>query len=188
MQHDVDPDRALVERAQSGDEKALADLLQRYRAPIHAFVYRLVGNASTAEEVAQEAFVRAFLHLGQFRFRRGARFSTWLFQLARHAALDERRRQQRRPTTGWDELNREPVAPTDDASAHLARRELGEAIAQAVADLPEEQRTALVLTEYHGQSAAEVAAVLHCTVRGAEARLFRARQAVRETLTRQGWV
>ncbi len=67
-------------------------------------------------------------------------------------------------------------------------RELGDAIARAVATLPEDQRTALVLTEYHGLPATEVARVLHSSVRGAEARLFRARQAVRTLLARQGWV
>lgn len=188
MQHEVDPDRATVERAQGGDESALAELLQRYRDPIHAFVYRLLGHHAAADDVAQETFVRAFLHLGRFRFRRGARFSTWLFQLARHAALDEVRRRQRQPTTGLDDLAREPAARAPDAATQMANRELGEAIAQAVGGLPEDQRTALVLTEYHGQSASEVAAVLGCSVRGAESRLFRARQAVRDVLVRQGWV
>lgn len=70
----------------------------------------------------------------------------------------------------------------------MINRELGEAIARAVAMLPEDQRTALVLTEYHALPAAEVARVLGCSVRGAESRLFQARQAVRTRLARQGWI
>mgnify|MGYP003606697119 CR=1 FL=1 len=136
MQREHNPDQEVVERAQGGEQAALAELLQRYRNPVFAFVYRILGDQAAAEDVAQEAFVRAFQHIGRFRFRRGALFSTWLFQLARNAALDEQRRKRRRPTAPLDELAR----------------------------------------------------VLNCSVRGAESRLFRARQAVRAQLARQGWV
>jgi|APTNR8051073442_1049403.scaffolds.fasta_scaffold00025_76 RNA polymerase sigma-70 factor (ECF subfamily) len=187
MSSESDPDQATVERARQGDDAALGELLQRYREPVHAFAYRLLNGHPNAEDVAQETFVRAFQHLADFRFGRGARFSTWLFQLARHAALDELRRQQRRPQLNLDEQAREPIAPGPDAAHQLMHRELGEAIAQAVARLPEDQRTALVLTEYHAQSAAGVAGVLNCSVRSAEARLFRARQTVRADLARRGW-
>jgi RNA polymerase sigma-70 factor (ECF subfamily) len=187
MPSEPDPDQATVERAQRGDASALAELLQRYREPVHAFAHRLLNGHLNAEDVAQEAFVRAFQNLDRFRFGRGARFSTWLFQLARHAALDELRRQKRRPEVGLDDLPREAPATGPDAAQQLMHRELGEAIAQAVARLPEDQRTALVLTEYHAQCATEVAGVLNCSVRSAEARLFRARQTVRADLARRGW-
>lgn len=188
MTTDQDPDQTLVMQAQGGDEGALASLLERYRNPVHAFVFRLLGGSAAAEDVAQETFVRAFRALSTFRFRPGARFSTWLFQLARHAALDELRRQRRHPTSSLESLTREPAVSAPDASQNLANRELGEAIARAVATLPEDQRTALILTEYHGQSADEVARVLRCTRRGAEARLFRARQTVRSLLDRKAWM
>ncbi len=187
MPHE-DPDRAMVERAQGGDQDAMSELLQRYRDPVFAFVYRMLNQREAAEDVAQDTFVRVFQRLHTFRFRRDARFSTWLFQLARHAALDELRRRRRRPTAGLEELAHEPRANAPDAGQALIHREMGEALARAVATLPEEQRTALVLTEYHGLEAAEVARVLRCTVRGAESRLFRARQAVREQLARRGWL
>lgn len=187
MSNEPDPDQATVERARTGDAAALAELLQRYRDPVHAFAHRLLNGHPNAEDVAQETFVRAFQRLDRFRFGRGARFSTWLFQLARHAALDEMRRQRRRPQRSLDEQLREPPAPGPDAAQQLMHRELGAAIAEAVARLPEDQRTVLVLTEYHAQSAAEVAGVLKCSVRSAEARLFRARQAVRADLARRGW-
>lgn len=187
MAHEPDPDEPLVRRAQAGDQDALTGLLQRYRDPVFAFVYRLLGGHLTAEDVAQETFVRAFQNLRRFRFQPGARFSTWLFQLARHAALDELRRQRRHPTTHLEDVTREPPDQGTDAATQMIHRELGDAIARAVAVLPEDQRAALVLTEYHGQSAAEVARVLGCSVRGAESRLFRARQTVREILSQQGW-
>lgn len=188
MQHQPDPDEAVVTRAQGGDDSALDNLLQRYRDPVFAFVFRLVGQAASAEDVAQETFVRAFQNIRSFRFRRGARFSTWLFQLARNAALDEVRRQRRQPRHDAEAAPAEAIDPGPNAAHQVMNRELGDAIARAVATLPEDQRTALVLTEYHGLPATEVARVLHSSVRGAEARLFRARQAVRTLLARQGWV
>ena len=187
MAHQPDPDESLVQRAQAGEQDALAGILQRYRDPVFAFVHRLLGGHVNAEDVAQETFVRAFQNLHRFRFQPGARFSTWLFQLARHAALDELRRQRRHPHNPSETVPAEPVDTAPDAARQLINRELGEAIAHAVAILPEDQRTALVLTEYHAQPAAEVARVLGCSVRGAESRLFRARQAVRTLLARQGW-
>lgn len=187
MQREPDPDQAAVEQARRGDDAGLETLLQRYRDPVFAFVFRLLGSRSAAEEVAQDTFVRAFQRIHDFRFRTNARFSTWLFMLARNAALDELRRSRRRPTVGLEGLPIEPTASGFDAAQTLDQRELGEAIARAVAELPEEQRVALVLTEYHGQSAAEVSRVLRCTVRGAESRLLRARQFVREKLRKAGW-
>lgn len=188
MERPSDPDHDAVLRAQAGDQDALTGLLRRYRDPIFAFVHRLLGGHANAEDVAQETFVRAFRNLHRFQFRREARFSTWLFQLARHAALDEARRLRRRPEISREELATEPVSSQAHAAEQLAHRELGDAIARAVATLPEDQRAALLLTEFHGHTAEEVARALKCSRRGAESRLFRARQAVREILTRQGWV
>ncbi len=187
MQHELDPDQALVTRAQGGDEAALEEIMGRYRGPVFAFAYRLLGSHAAAEDAAQNAFVKAFQTIHRFRFRSHARFSTWLFQLARNEALDELRRQRRHPTTELAELPHAPPATAPDPGQSLEHREMGEAIANAVATLPEDQRTALILTEYHGQSAEDVAQILHCTRRGAESRVFRARQAVREILTREGW-
>lgn len=182
MAPDSDADRDLVARAQGGDEQAFTDLMVRYQQPVLHFVFRLLAGASDAEDVAQETFVRAYFNLRRFRFRPQARFSTWLFQIARNAALDHLRRRARRAETPWPEGAAEPAAPTPAADQALQDRELGEALARAFAALPEEQRTALVLAEYHGASAAEIAAVLDCSVRAAEARLFRARQEVRHQL------
>lgn len=188
MAPDPDPDEPLVRRAQAGEQDALTGVLHRYRDPVFAFVYRLLGGHANAEDVAQETFVRAFQNLHRFRFQPGARFSTWLFQLARNAALDELRRQRRHTHHPAEAAPAEPVDTAPDAARQLMNRELGDAIARAVATLPEDQRTALVLAEYHALPAAEVARVLGCSVRGAESRLFRARQTVRTLLARQGWV
>lgn len=180
-----DPDRAAVERAQQGDEAGFNELMARYRQPVLHFVFRILAGAPDAEDVAQEAFVRAYLALPRFRFRPGARFSTWLFQIARRAALDHARHRGRRPEHPMPAGADAPDPAARDAAAHADQRELGEAIARAFAVLPEDQRTALTLAEYHGYDTAEIAAVMESSVRSAEARLYRARQALRRLLA--GW-
>lgn len=177
-----DPDRAVVERAQRGDDRAYDELMARYQQPVLHFVFRLLGGSPDAEDVAQEAFVRAYLNLGRFRFRPGARFSTWLFQVARNAALDHVRKRRRRPQAAPDPARAEPADASPDAAAALMHRETGAAIERAFAALPEDQRTALVLAEYHGCGADEIAAVMKSSVRAAESRLFRARRQVRQAL------
>jgi RNA polymerase sigma-70 factor (ECF subfamily) len=170
-----------VARAQLGDEAAFDALLRRFQRPVLHFVYRMLGHAQDAEDVAQETFVRAFFALPRYRPRGGVRFSSWLFQIARHAALDHLRKAGRRVEISEADAA-EPVAATPGADQLLACRELGDRVAGAVAALPEDQRAAFVLAEYHGLSAAEVADVMRSSVRAAESRIFRARQALRRSL------
>jgi RNA polymerase sigma-70 factor (ECF subfamily) len=181
-----DPDAALVQRLQAGDEPAFRELLTRWQRPILNFVYRMTGDATAAEDIAQEVFVRVFRRIGEFRLRPGrASFSTWLFQIARNAALDHLRQRARHPADRLDDLPdggggiaaREP-AP-DELAAH---REVGAEIARAVMALPEDQRTALVLAQYEGASVAGIAAIMDSSEKSVESRLYRARQTLRQRL------
>jgi RNA polymerase sigma-70 factor (ECF subfamily) len=158
-------------------DEAFEAALAQYRRPVLNFVYRLLGHAEEAEDVAQEVFVRAYQHWGEYDPRR--KLSTWLFALARHAAIDRLRYRERHPTEPLD-----PVveSPTRGPAAEAQAREVGERIAAAVASLPEEQRTAIVLAEYHGLSHAEIAEVMGGSEKSVESRLCRARQALREQL------
>lgn len=179
-------DLAFLQRLQAGDEEAFRELLARWQRPILSFVFRLTGDAGAAEDLAQEVFVRVFRRIGEFQpSRGGAQFSTWLFQIARNAALDHLRQRRRHPAdsleTASDAVQQTPgSAPA--ASAAAMQREVGEEIAAAVLALPEDQRTALVLAEYEDQSVAEIAAVMDCSAKSVEARLYRARQALRQRL------
>jgi len=165
-------DPALVARTLAGDDAAFDELLARYRKPVLNFAYRLLGDATEAEDVAQDAFVRAYRHLADYHPRR--QFSTWLFAIARHAAIDRLRYRQRHPTA--------PLAAAPEPAASPRYDDLGEHIAAAIAGLPEDQRTAIVLAEYHGLSHAEIAGVMDCTEKSVESRLYRARAALREKL------
>jgi RNA polymerase sigma-70 factor (ECF subfamily) len=177
-------DRELVSRAQSGDEAAFTLLVERYKGPILGFVFRLTGDASAAEDVAQDTFVRAYRNLGRFAIR-GLRdsFSSWLFQLARHGAIDELRRRARRPAP-VPEAGADESAPGADPADGTAARERERAIAAAVGELPEDQRTALALAAYEGLSYAEIAHIMKSSEKSVEARLYRARQFLRRRLER----
>ena len=178
-------ERSLIERAQAGDEAAFAEILQRYKRPVLDFVYRMLGNADTAQDVAQEVFVRVWRGIGRFTHRRDATFSTWVFQIARHACIDVFRRRTRDPLHAAvaEPGILEPSLSQDSVSHDVAAREIGERVAAAVASLPEDQRTVVALAEYEGMSYKEIAAVMHCSVKSAEARLYRARQTLRQALS-----
>jgi RNA polymerase sigma-70 factor (ECF subfamily) len=182
-----DPDRSVVERLQSGDDTALEEIMARYKRPILEFTYRMLGSAEDAEDVAQETFVKAYRHIRSYRPR--ALFSTWLFQIARNAALDRARQRARRGI--FQSLEK---FGADSPDVGLARQggkspatdlqalETGEAVARAVAALPEDQRTVIVLAEYNGMSHAEIAAVMKCSERAVEGRLYRAKQFLQKQL------
>ena len=178
MQLHEQPDSELVRRIQSGDAAAFDELMQRYKCPVVSFVYRMLGSAEDAQDVAQDVFVRVYQNLDTYRPE--TKFSTWVFALARNAAIDHWRWRKRHPTEPIESAPQ--VAAPSGATEDVEAREIGDQIAAAVAKLPEDQRTALVLAEYHGLSYAEVAEVMHCSEKSVESRLYRAKQTLR------GWL
>ncbi|MCZ7593287.1 MAG: sigma-70 family RNA polymerase sigma factor [Kiritimatiellae bacterium] len=179
MEENGDLDRVLVERAQRGDRAAYTEIIERYQLPLYQFTFRLLNDAALAQDATQEALARGWLKRASFKFRGQAKFSTWLFQLARNAAIDLLRKRREYPL---EAVSAEPVSPTPDAAEVLRLRELAVRIAAALSDLPEPQRVAITLAEYHNLSTREIADVLHCTTRAAESHLYRAKQSLRVAL------
>lgn len=173
-----DPDRPLVERFQAGDEMAFDEIMSRYKRPIWSFIYRMLNDAQEAEDVAQDVFVRVYQNARDFKPR--ALFSTWLFQIARNAALDRARKIGK---FQWLELSEDkaPIVGTNPAT-NFQSLELSERIAAAVAQLPEDQRVALVLAEYDDRSHADIASIMKCSEKSVEGRLYRARDFLRRRL------
>jgi RNA polymerase sigma-70 factor (ECF subfamily) len=171
-------DAALVAQVQAGDDRAFDELMRRHKRLVLNFIYRLVGDATEAEDLALDVFVRAYRALSTGSYRCGsAAFSTWLFQVARNAALDFLRHQRRHPTeplSGEDYPASGKTAPQD-----MAAQETGVQIAAAVAALPEDQRTAIILSVYEDRSHVEIAAIMKTSAKSVEARLYRARQFLR---------
>jgi len=168
-------DDALVAAARTGDRRAIDELLAKYEQPIYRFGLRMCGDEESAREVLQETMIAAFKNLPGFRG--DAALSTWLFQIARSFCIKERRGV--RPTAEVDEQ-----LPDRSASPELQvqARQIGQALADAIATLPAEQREVLVLRDVEGLSAEEAATVVGIEVGALKSRLHRARLALRHRL------
>lgn len=183
----ADPnDEELMRRLQGGEDLALAALMQRWEKPVKRFIFRLVGNPTEAEDLAQEVFVRVYRKRASYR--PGARFSTWCFAIAANQAKNRLRWWRRRPALSLNAWTDAAGDPADESAAGAGaadlavRQERIAAVQQAVAALPLDLRTALVLFEYEEQSMAEIAAALGCTAKAIENRLYRARQQLKSLL------
>ena len=174
-------DEELMRRLKGGEDAALALLMQRWEVPVKSFIFRLVGNFSEAEDLAQDVFARVYLKRSSFR--EGGKFSSWMFSIAANQAKNRLRWWRRRPTASLDAWREAGGDAADESSAgapaEAVRREQAAAVQAAVSALPLDLRTALVLFEYENQSMAEIAAALGCTSKAVENRLYRAREKLR---------
>jgi RNA polymerase sigma-70 factor (ECF subfamily) len=175
-------------RLAAGQDAALDELMARHAERLFHYLLRLLQNETEAADVAEEAFVRVYLH--RARFKRGKKFSTWLYTIATHLARDLQRQRARHPHVSLDSQpegtmhNFKENLPetTPGPGEHLEAHERAEAVRSAVAALPEELRIPLILSVYEDQSHAEIAEVLECSAKAIEMRLYRARQQLRERL------
>lgn len=178
--HDgIDPDLALLPRIARADPAACRSLVDRHLARLHALAERMLGSSADADEVCQDAFVRAWRQAGTWKPGQ-ARFSTWLHQVVLNLCRDRlRTRRERAPLALLDE-----VASADDPERTHQALERSRAVRRALLALPERQREALLLCHYQGLSNIEAALVLELSVDALESLLARARRALRESLTK----
>lgn len=185
-------DRADMERLAAGEERALDSLMARHGGRLHGYLRRLLQNPWDAEDLAQETFVRVYEH--RRRFVLGQPFVAWLYTIATNLVRDRYRWRQRHPETslpdGTDALTpgsapecSDPSGGAEPLERVLARERAG-AVRDAVAALPEELRIPLVLSEYEDRSHQEISAILACTPKAVEMRLYRARSLLRTQLGR----
>jgi len=182
-------DEELVARSRGGDLDSFNQLVVRWERPIYALAYRVIGREEEARDVAQETFLRAFRALGGFKGQ--AKFSSWLYRITLNLCRDWIRRERRTPVSqppeGVDivELVGE-TEPSESIEELVSRRELGRAVAKAMALLPDEQRTAIVLKEYHGLTFQEIADLLQCPLSTVKTRLYQGLTVVRKHLSDAG--
>jgi RNA polymerase sigma-70 factor (ECF subfamily) len=170
-------DEELMARVQGRDQQAFTRLLDRHLAPLQRFLLRLTGNTADTDEVAQEAFLRIWSHAGRWQSDR-VRFTTWLYRIAHNLAID-RHRKRRETTT--DDLSM-IVDDAPDTAIVIDGERRQRLLRNAVAQLPERQRTALVLCHFDGLSNQDAAAVLEVSVDALESLLSRARRTLKTTL------
>lgn len=163
-----------------GNAQAFSGLVDRHADRVIAFAYNVLGSRSEAEDVSQDVFVTLWQKAGEWQPSRG-RLTTWLFQITRNAALNYQQRTRGREVHWHDDPPEVPsntAGPEQTAIANDDQRQLDAAIAA----LPEQQRSALILVVREGLSNRDAAAALDCSVKALEALLVRARRQLRSTL------
>jgi RNA polymerase sigma-70 factor, ECF subfamily len=181
-------DREDMARLKAGHDPALNTLMDRHSERLFHYLLRQLGNETDAADLAQESFVRVYHH--RARFDPAQKFSTWLYAIATNLLRDRFRWQKRHPQVSLhaeredagailDTLPDETASPSEQ----IAARERAAEVRNAVAALPDDLRTPLLLSEYEGLSHAEIGAVLTCSAKAVETRLYRARNLLRKRLS-----
>lgn len=175
-------DVALMTRVKAGDEDAFRELIERYQRPVINVIYRAIGDAWEAEDLAQRVFVQVFRSAS--RYEPKAKFSTWLFTITHNTIRNEYRRRSRHAAESIDALPEGMELPAEqgDPAREATERELQAKIQAAIQDLPEAQRTAVILCRFEGLAYEEIAEVLDCSVSAVKSLLHRARETLKEKL------
>jgi RNA polymerase sigma-70 factor, ECF subfamily len=189
-----DPDAVLMLRVKRGDRAAFAELVEKYKQPVMNFVYRSLRDETEAEDLAQNVFLQVYK--SRSRYKQTAKFSTWLFTIARNLCLNELRRRSRHPAESIEETQAEnesreggtqrqyedksQMAPPEK----LLQEELAQKIEEALAELPENQRSAILLCRQDELSYEEIADVLDCSLSATKSLIHRGRETLKEKLKR----
>jgi RNA polymerase sigma-70 factor (ECF subfamily) len=182
-------DEELVERSVGGDTDSFNQLIKRWERPIFALAYRTIGREDDARDVCQETFLRAFRGLGGFKGQ--AKFSSWLYRIALNLCRDWMRRERRAPVVATpDGVDLVELAGEGEGVERLddkvVRLDLSRAVARAMRQLPEDQRTAVLLKEYHGLTFQEIADMLGCPLSTVKTRLYQGLTVLRRELESKG--
>lgn len=184
------PDRELVREARAGSHPAFEELVRRYAPRAYRAAYRVVRDPEQAEDIVQEALIKAYRSLQSFQSR--SSFYTWLYRIVVNLALDRRRRERRGPKLEWDDAVAKevdprvaaPVAP--DPETESRRHEVRELVARGVQELPDGQREVLLLREVEGLSYEEIAQTMRISKGTVMSRLHYARKKMTAFLKTRG--
>lgn len=182
-----DTDQLLVERVQAGDKKAFDLLVSKYHRKVIRLISRLVRDPAEVEDIAQEAFIKAYRSMPQFRG--DSAFYTWLYRIAVNTAKNVLVASNRRPvplsdlTRSDDESDAEPWTPeagidSQTPEAMLSSRQVAQTVDKAMQALAPDLRTAIMLREIEGLSYEEIAEAMNCPIGTVRSRIFRAREAI----------
>ena len=178
----MDQERAWIEQALTGDQRAFGQLVEAYERPVYNLTYRMLGDAAEAEDAAQETFLRAYSKLATYQ--PGRKFVNWLLSIASHHCIDILRRKGRAPQLSLDG----PLppqwlasdAPQPDQVAH--KKQQRERVREVLDVLPPVYRAAVVLRYWYGLSYREIATTMDTTESAIKSRLHRARRMMAEEL------
>lgn len=184
MSSDKDDDLLIVQRVQAGDKLAFNLLVNKYHRRVARLLTRMVRNQEDIEDVVQETFIKAYRAIGNFRG--DSAFYTWIYRIAINTAKNLLVTQGRRPSTlkesndGDSETFEDNAALSniDTPESLYQTKQIGEAVNEAMAALPEELRSAIVMREIDGLSYEEIAAAMDCPIGTVRSRIFRARESI----------
>ena len=185
---DREIDQQLVERVQGGDKQAFGLLVSKYQRKLARLLSRMIRDQAEVEDVTQEAFIKAYRALPSFRG--DSAFYTWLYRIGINTAKNYLVSKGRRaPTSTEIELEDaeqysegDLLRDADTPERLLHTKQIGQTVELALADLPEDLRTAITLREIEGLSYEEIASVMNCPIGTVRSRIFRAREAIAERL------
>jgi RNA polymerase sigma-70 factor (ECF subfamily) len=184
-----DPDAELMLRLKDGEDLMLNELMTRWQQPLVAFIYRYIGHQSDALDLAQETFVRVYQARSRYTAR--AKFASWLFAIATNLCRNYVRRCKRGGGTAIESLDAnstdvsERILTSDDSPDQaVIKSELISRIKEALAKLPHDLKTVILLYEYEDLSYEEISSALGCSIKAVEMKLYRARKFLRELLSR----
>lgn len=184
-----DPDAALMLRVKQGDGSAFEELVEKYKQPVMNLVYRTLPDATEAEDLAQHVFLQVYK--SAHRYEVSAKFTTWLFTIARNLCLNEIRRRSRHPADSLDETyadnDEQPIRQVEDAKTFsppdtMLHGELEHKIEEALAELPEKQRTAILMCRGDELSYEDMAKILECSVSATKSLIHRGRETLKQKL------
>ena len=188
-QNASDPDAELMLRVKEGDESAFAALVEKYQRPVMNFIYRMVLNVAEAEDLTQDAFLRAYRAAP--RYRPEARLSTWLFRIAINLTLKKLHAGRRNCVLSINHIFEAGSRSTEPAAAaesqpdvQLERREISQALEAALNGLPERQKIAVMLQRFEGFSYHDISETMGCSIESVESLLGRAKIKLRDSLAR----
>jgi RNA polymerase sigma-70 factor, ECF subfamily len=189
MADQTDSDAALMLRVKRGDRAAFTELVEKYKQPVVNFICRSLRDEAEAEDLAQNVFLQVYK--SRTRYERTAKFSTWLFTIARNLCLNEIRRRSRHPAESLEETHADnedlPHRQYEDKKVFLPPEnvlhgELAGKIEEALAELPENQRTAILLCRQDELSYEEIAKILRCSLSATKSLIHRGRETLKEKL------
>jgi RNA polymerase sigma-70 factor (ECF subfamily) len=189
MSTELDSDAALMLRVKQGDLSAFTELVDKYKQPVMNLVFRMLHDAAEAEDLSQVVFLQVYKSAE--RYQVSSKFSTWLFTIARNLCLNEIRRRSRHPADSIDathpDHDDQPLQQYEDKKTFsppesLLHGELEEKIEQALAELPENQRTAILLCRGDELSYEDIAKVLGCSLSATKSLIHRGRETLKEKL------
>jgi RNA polymerase sigma-70 factor (ECF subfamily) len=186
MSAELDPDAALMLRVKQGDMAAFTELVDKYKQSVSNLMYRMIRDATEAEDLAQVAFLQVYKSAS--RYEVASKFSTWMFTIARNLCLNEIRRRSRHRADSLDaphpQHEDQPLQQYEDKKTFsppesLLQGELEEKIEEALAELPENQRTAIVLCRGDELSYEDIAQVLGCSISATKSLIHRGRETLK---------